>query len=650
MDDIPRTNDLHGNGKPLLPMLCPYGAPGSDRAQEIIDTFDCLIYVCSDEYKIEFVNDQLMMYIGRDVTGERCHAALFGRDSVCPWCRHPSCRSEKTIRHELDHASRRRWYFRMKTPLYAKDGSLSMLVMLRDITAEKTATRALRESERKFKTLMSNLPGMAFRCDIDEIWTLRFASDGCERLLGYLPAELLASREQLVHAEDLALVREQINRALQEKERYQITYRIRVASGQLKWVIEHGQGVYSEGGDPLLLEGYLTDISEQKKNELRLQKENSRLKHSIREIYRFCDIIGKSAVMQGVYGQIIDAANSNANVIVLGESGTGKELVARAIHDLSERSEHRFVTVNCGAIPESLFESEFFGYKKGAFTDAHADKKGYLDAAHQGTLFLDEIGEISLGMQIKLLRAIEGYGYLPVGGHELNYADFRIIAATNRDLLTLVKTGRMRADFYYRINILPIELPPLRKRKEDIPLLIDHFISEARTKTGPAPREACQTAPDRVTARGLNSHGQPLASGDLGDFLAGKKRCSILGQRRRRAVPPLSEREKSALVAYDWPGNVRELKNMIERYFVSGSLGFMKRTLLRHQGEASPPMAAPLGEGGLREAMEQVEKSIIVKALERNQWRRSPTAKELKITTRTLQRKINTYGLRLASG
>ncbi len=190
--------------------------------------------------------------------------------------------------------------------------------------------------------------------------------------------------------------------------------------------------------------------------------------------------------MQEVYELILKAAATNANAIIYGESGTGKELVARAIHRLNNRKEGRFIPVNCGAIPENLLESEFFGYRKGAFTGAAADKEGYLDLADGGTLFLDELGEIGPNLQVKLLRVLEGGGYSAVGGRDVKKPDVRIIAATNRDLKAQVNRGLMREDFFYRVHIIPIQLPSLRERREDIPLLIEHFMqSEGDAEEGP---------------------------------------------------------------------------------------------------------------------------------------------------------------------
>jgi transcriptional regulator with PAS, ATPase and Fis domain len=225
------------------------------------------------------------------------------------------------------------------------------------------------------------------------------------------------------------------------------------------------------------------DITEAKLREMAMQqdaehlrRENINLRSSIKDRYRLGSIIGKSRAMQEVYERILNAAATNANVIIYGDSGTGKELVARAIHDMSTRSQKPFVPVNCAAIPENLLESEFFGHKKGAFTGAHANKRGYLDMADGGTLFLDEVGELALSLQAKLLRAIENGGYTPVGSSVNKDADFRVIAATNRNLPEQLRTGGMREDFFYRIHVIPINVPPLRDRREDIPLLLEHFL------------------------------------------------------------------------------------------------------------------------------------------------------------------------------
>ena len=257
-------------------------------------------------------------------------------------------------------------------------------------------------------------------------------------------------------------------------------------NGSRIWVSLHARPIMDNKGKLLLIEGIFFDITERKREadalrerEEYLRKENIRLRSNIKDRYRFGDIVGKSTAMQDVYEMILKAAATVTNVIIYGESGTGKELVARAIYQFSDRKKKRFVPVNCGAIPEHLLESEFFGYKKGAFTGAANNKAGYLDLADDGVLFLDELGEIGPNLQVKLLRVLEGGGYTPVGGLEVRKPNLRIIAATNRNLQDYVARGIMREDFYYRIHIIPIHLPPLRERKEDIPLLIEHFMKNA---------------------------------------------------------------------------------------------------------------------------------------------------------------------------
>lgn len=345
------------------------------------------------------------------------------------------------------------------------------------------------------------------------------------------------------------------------------------------------------------------DITEKKLAEkklhqqaIRLHDENERLKSFMKDRYRFGNIIGKSQPMQAVYDRILKAAQADAGVIIYGESGTGKELMARAIHEVSNRRDHEFVPVNCGAIPASLLESELFGYKKGAFTGAAADKHGFFDLAEGGTLFLDEIGEIRLDMQVKLLRAIEGGGYTPVGSNRVQKTNVRIIAATNKNLRQLINEGTLREDFYYRIHIIPIHLPPLRERKEDLPLLIDHFMK--------------------------NSVDDP------------------------KKIPPISGKIFDALNNYDWPGNVRELQNTLQRFVALRKLDIAEDRSF----EPSKPVditndPAPQEISDYREAMESYEKKLIVQALHQNQWHREKAAASLGIPRRTFFRKLKNFEL-----
>jgi PAS domain S-box-containing protein len=349
----------------------------------------------------------------------------------------------------------------------------------------------------------------------------------------------------------------------------------------------------------LSLLALVTDINDRKEAEMALQKsarnlrkENTMLRSCIKERYKLGRIIGKSKAMQAVYEQIINAAATNANVIIYGESGTGKELVARAIHDLSDRHDRSFVPVNSGAIPEKLLESEFFGYKQGAFTGAVNDKPGYLDLADGGTLFLDELGEIELNLQVKLLRALESGVYTPVGDRFERKSDMRIIAATNQDLQALVRRGRMREDFFYRINVIPIPLPPLRRRKDDLPLLVDHFL--------------------RLHAKGANP-------------------------------PPLTGRILDALYDYHWPGNVRELENVLLRYISMRT--FDPATIIGKNaaGRSKPGPGHPAAS--LKEQVETLERNLISSTLKQHRWHKSNVAAALGIDRKTLAKKIQHYGL-----
>ena len=478
-------------------------------------------------------------------------------------------------------------------------GTLCSVGSFNDITAFKQTEKALIESERKLSKLMGNLPGMAYRCKNDSLRTMKYVSAGCKWLTDFSPFELIDNSKRaymdMIHPDDRDHVYDQIQSSLAAGRPFQMEYRINTASGQLKWVWEEGLGIVGEDGAVTEVEGFISDMTGHKLEEEQLIKENKSLKSSIQERYKFGDIIGKNRSMQDVYEHISKAAVSNANVIIYGESGTGKELVAREIHKLSDNSDRPFVPVNCSAIPENLFESELFGYKKGAFTGANVDKSGYFDRANGGTLFLDELGEIDLSGQVKLLRVLEGGGYTPVGGHEVKQADVRIVAATNRNLKEEVKAGRMREDFFYRIHIIPITLPPLRERKDDLPLLIEHFLSVYAT-----------------------SENMPVLDGN------------VLGM----------------LYNYDWPGNVRELQNVLQRYITLKTLDFLPASVPRSVLAAGTNTDEIIQDAvSLEDAMDHFEKKVIAQVLAKNRWQKTRVASELNINRKTLFRKMKKFGL-----
>ncbi|MEJ2429146.1 MAG: sigma 54-interacting transcriptional regulator [Deltaproteobacteria bacterium] len=310
--------------------------------------------------------------------------------------------------------------------------------------------------------------------------------------------------------------------------------------------------------------------------------------------HTFEDIISKSPKMQHVFDLIPTIADSESTVLITGDSGTGKGLIAQALHNQSPRADNPFITVNCGAIPDTLLESELFGYKAGAFTDARRSKAGRFTLAQGGTIFLDEIGDISPAIQAKLLRVLQDKVFEPLGGVQSIKADVRILAATNRDLTKLVQEGRFRTDLYYRINVFRMELPPLRERMEDIPLLANHFVAKLSSLKG---KEISGVTPEAL----------------------------------------------AILMKYDYPGNVRELENIIEHAFVLSPGGMIQAQHL--PDELRPRPSTPQRE--TLDLLGEYEKELILDALRRNQWNRLRAAQELGIHKTTLFRKIRKLGIDL---
>jgi len=336
---------------------------------------------------------------------------------------------------------------------------------------------------------------------------------------------------------------------------------------------------------------------------LRLLQENRAFKRAQRERGRLDQIIGRSARMQAVYQMIETVAGVQSTVLITGESGTGKEMVARAVHNLSPRSDKPFMPINCGAFTETLLESELFGYVRGAFTGATANRKGLFEAADKGTIFLDEVGEMSPTMQVKLLRVLQERKVRPVGAHEESNFDTRVIAATNRDLAAMVKQGAFREDLYYRISVIPIELPPLRERREDIPDLVEHFTQKFCAQTG-------------------------------------------------RALQ-VSERVMEHLERYSWPGNVRELEHTIERAVALERTDSIQPEALPQQvTNYNPARVAPsafdLPDEGINLVahLEHLEKTYLLEALRRTGGNQTRAAQVLHLSVRSLRHLLDKHGIR----
>jgi DNA-binding NtrC family response regulator len=335
----------------------------------------------------------------------------------------------------------------------------------------------------------------------------------------------------------------------------------------------------------------------------RLRSENRLLHSQLRSRYGFDAVVGQSPALRAVLEMVDKVAASDSTVLITGESGTGKELIARAIHYNSARADQLLVSINCGAIPEDLLESELFGHVKGAFTGAVAHREGRFAKAHRGTIFLDEIGDMSPNLQVKLLRVLQDRSYEPVGSSKTERVDVRVIAATNQRLEDAIRRGAFREDLYYRLNVIPIEVPPLRRRKEDLPLLIEHFLAR-----------------------------QPVD--------------------KPRRVAGVTDAAMECLLAHDWPGNVRELENLVERLIVMRGEGRIDvddlpapiRTAERARHLAALPSLGPAGLD-LNALLVAIERQLIQQALERTHWNKNRAAQLLGLHRTTLIEKIKKHGL-----
>jgi two-component system response regulator PilR (NtrC family) len=332
----------------------------------------------------------------------------------------------------------------------------------------------------------------------------------------------------------------------------------------------------------------------------RLREENTYLRREFKKVHGMGNLIGKSKKMQELYKMIEVVSVTNSTVLITGESGTGKELVAKAIHLMSPRAEESFVSVNCGAFTETLLESELFGYMRGAFTGAAANKKGLFEVADKGTIFLDEIGDTSLAMQVKLLRVLQERSLRRVGGTEEIPVDVRIIAATNRDLSEMVRENQFREDLFYRISVIPLELPPLRHRRDDIPLLADHFLARLNTSIG-------------------------------------------------RKIDRISDEALKKMEAYDWPGNVRELENAMERAFILETSAELSAQHLPESVATNSAMRMLTNfpdEGiDLEAYVENLQKAFLEEALRRKDGVQVKAAELLRMSYRSFRHYMQKYNI-----
>jgi formate hydrogenlyase transcriptional activator len=376
------------------------------------------------------------------------------------------------------------------------------------------AEEAVRRSEKQVRDVIEMMPAMAFTVLPDG--TTDFVNRRFTEYTGFKAEEVVSHRRNIIHPEDFEGYSNMSKASFASGEPFEYELRGQRADGQYRWFLMRGVPLRNECGTILKWFGSLTDIEDRKQAEERLRNENVVLREEIVNTSMFEEIVGTSAALQDVLSQVGKVAPTDSTVLITGETGTGKELIARAIHKNSQRSGLAFVAVNCAAIPRELIASELFGHEKGAFTGAVQQRLGRFEIASGGTIFLDEVGELPVETQIALLRVLQEREFERVGGTRQIRANVRVIAATNRDLQAAIRAGSFRRDLFYRLNVFPIEIPPLSQRREDISLLVEYFI-------------------DRYARN------------------AGKNIRSI------------NKKTLQLLQSYPWPGNIRELQNVIER-------------------------------------------------------------------------------------
>jgi len=481
-----------------------------------------------------------------------------------------------------------------------------------EIMERKHAEQALQLSEQQYRLLAENVEDGIV---IVQGGKLVFTNTAFAAMVGYTPENLYMSDPALQFPENnRKMVQARLTHI--ETEAPELPWQAELAAkdGHPIWIEAFQTPIVWENRSAILLT--IRDITAHKHREIRLEQERTRLhaenitlKSTLMDRYKFGALVGKSPAMQHVYEMIVSAATSDVNVLICGESGTGKELIARTIHQVGVRKEQTFVPVNCASIPDTLFEREFFGHRKGTFTGADRDKPGLFDRAHQGVLFLDEVTELSSGEQAKLLRVLQNGEYIPLGSNTPKQADVVIVAATNKDYHTLLEQGQLRKDFFYRICVIEIRVPPLRERKDDIPLLIEHFLTQYRRKQE-------------------ELHGRELT--DLPTD---------------QTILPVDLIQ--ALYTYQWPGNVRELENVLQRYLATYDLDRVLSQLAVSAGtcRAAPDMMIPPHGATLTEAIKAFERQMIADVLARNRNHTGKTAEMLGIPQSTLYRKIKQYQL-----
>jgi len=461
---------------------------------------------------------------------------------------------------------------------------------------EVALTRAFEEiakSEAELRTIIDAIPQLIIAIGADGEFLS--ANQAVLEYTGLTHDDVNTERFQAIfHAEDSERLREQSDAAISRGVPFEYERRVRRKDGQYCWFLVHYNPLKNERGEVIRWYATGTDIDERKQAEERTRQENFALREQIDQVYMFEEIVGSSPALKTVLSSIVKVAPTDSTVLITGETGTGKELVARAIHKASKRAAQPFISVNCAAIPSSLIASELFGHEKGAFTGALQRRQGRFELADFGTIFLDEIGELPAETQVALLRVLQERQFERVGGNVAFHTDVRIIAASNRDLAAAIASGTFRADLFYRLNVFPIDVPPLRNRKEDIPMLVEYFVQRYAEKT-------------------------------------------------RKQITKIDKNTLKLCQSYPWPGNIRELQNIIERSVIlcTGDTFWIDEAWLSGQNAPRTESSGPLTQN-----VHNYEKELIEAALSESNGKvagPNGAAAKLGIPRSTLDLKIKRF-------
>jgi len=552
----------------------------------IVNTIPGLVAIMSAEGKVEHVNHQVLEYFGRahdELKDWETTDAVHPDDLpavIAAWRNSVENGAPYDVEHRLRGADGMyRWFQCRGLPLRDGEGRVVRWHnLLTDIDERRKSEEKLRRSEADLLE--------AQRLGHTGSWRHHLLSGAVTvspevlRMRGLQSQNSLSTIEALyagIHPDDRAMVRQTYESAQAEKAEFVADYRIVARDGTIKYLHTIGHPVFDESGEIVEYVGTGIDVTEQrlasarleaafeeiKRLKDRLQDENVALREEIDQAFMFEEIVGSSPVLRDVLSSAVKVAPTDSTVLISGETATGKELIARAIHRRSRRSERAFISVNCAAIPPSLIASELFGHEKGAFTGAVQQRRGRFELAHAGTLFLDEVGEIPIETQVALLRVLQEHEIERVGGGRSVPVDVRVIAATNRDLSAAISAGVFRSDLFYRLNVFPIQMPSLRQRKEDIPLLVEYFVKRFAEKLG-------------------------------------------------KRISKIDTRTLQLCEAYSWPGNIRELQNIVERSVIlcSGDTFSIDEAWLSTQHPAAPAPPAKMTC-----ILQDQEKEIIESAL-----------------------------------